>query len=359
MDTAKTYVEIFNMNFRSDNTSGIADRVLEEIRIANDGYARPYGADDVSNECLTEFQRSFGDNIQVFSVATGTAANAVSLATQPQPYGGVICNEWAHINRDEAGAPEWFAHGLKLIPVQGVGGKVQPERVLETLGNYNGSVHETKPTAISISQPTEWGECYTLAEIRTLSSMAKSEGMLLHMDGARLGNAICHLGCSPKEVTSDAGVDALSLGLTKSGAMAAEAVVIFSDEFEQLASVIRKRSGHLLSKSRFMAAQFRALLKNSHWLELCLHANLAASKLAQSCSRIEGVDVVGTVESNLVFLRLPSKKSLERLLSTGATFLSLTNDEKPTIRLVTSFCTTDDEVIEFVENLALLAKLSS
>jgi len=336
------------MNFLSDNSSGIADRIIQAISSANHGDAVAYSEDKWTRGFEQKISEIFECETAAYTVVTGTAANSLALAAVTPPYGAILCHEDAHIYIDEAGAPEFYTHGAKLIPLPGDHGKLTVDILEAALVRYaEKSVHQVVPAAISITQPTEWGACYTSAEIREISKFAKQENLALHMDGARFANALSHLGCTPAEISWKAGVDILSLGVSKNGAMAAEAVVFFDSEMATGIEASRKRSGHLVSKARFVAAQFGAMLEDDYWLELSSHANKMAGLLARGLGQAAGIEVVAPVEANLVFARLPSKQHATTLHDLGAKFYVWVDEEQPIVRLACSFLTTVEDIDQF------------
>ena len=256
-----------NRNFGSDNVAPMAAEVMEALARANHGAAPSYGADALTSRLTEVACALFETELAIFPVTTGTAANSLALATLTPPYGAIYCHETAHILLDECGAPEFYTGGAKLIGLPGTGGKLTPETLAAPLAEaMAGGVHHAQPAAISITQATECGTVYEPAEIAALAEVARAHGLHLHMDGARIANAIAHLGCSPAEATWRAGVDVLSLGLTKDGALAAEAVVFFDPELAAGFERRRKRAGQLTSKMRFFSAQLVAMLEDGLWL---------------------------------------------------------------------------------------------
>jgi threonine aldolase len=339
------------MNFKSDNTAAAAPEILAALARANEGYATSYGGDDITGRLSEKFSDLFDRKVAVFPVATGTAANALALATLAPHYGAIYCHENAHINVDECGAPEFFT-GAKLVALKGTQAKLTVEAIKSRLVYHQkGDVHHTQPAAISITQATELGTCYTPAEVEALGTFAKAHAMALHMDGARFANAIAYLGCKPADITWKAGVDALSFGFTKNGALAAEAVVFFDPARAADFAYRRKRAGHLVSKMRFISAQIEAMLDGGLWLKLAVHANAMAQALSKGLSAIPGFTIDHPVEANEVFARLPSRAALTALESTGAKFYEWDPpiDGRPQIRLVCSFATTKTEIANFLE----------
>ncbi len=346
------------MNFASDNTAGIAPEILQALVAGNDGFALGYGNDDVTRAVERRLGEIFERDVAVFLVPTGTAANALALAHVSPPWGAVFAHAEAHILTDECGAPEFFGSGLKLVGMPGVGCKVTPETLTETVSHYEGHApHQVIPAAFSFAQASEAGTIYRPDEIAALANVAHAHDMKVHMDGARFANALVRMNASPAEVTWRSGVDVLSFGATKAGALAAEAVVFFDRAAAAHMTERRKRAGHLLSKHRFLALQFDAFLNNDCWLRLARHGNAMADRLAAALTAA-GRPPVWPVEANLVFIALP--KTVEaRLKSAGAQFYVRHSESLPAhiafgpdqclIRLVTSFATRPEEVDRFAE----------
>ncbi|MEA2981824.1 MAG: threonine aldolase [Alphaproteobacteria bacterium] len=343
------------MNFASDNTAGIAPEILKALVAGNEGFAMGYGNDDVTRAVEKRIGEVFEHDVALFLVPTGTAANALALAHVSPPWGAVFAHAEAHILTDECGAPEFFGGGLKLVGMPGIGCKVAPETLTETVSRYEGHIpHQVVPAAFSFAQASEAGTIYRPAEIAALGKVAHAHGMKVHMDGARFSNALVRMNASPAEVTWKSGVDVLSFGATKGGAMAAEAVVFFDRELAANMAERRKRGGQLLSKHRFLALQFEAYLANDCWLRLARHANALADRLAAGLTAA-GRPPAWPVEANLVFVVLP--KAVEaRLKAAGAHYYVRHSESLPArlqphqclIRLVTSFATREDEIDQFV-----------
>ena len=268
------------MNFASDNTAGIAPEILQALAAGNDGFALGYGNDDVTRAVERRIGEVFEREAAVFLVPTGTAANALALAHVSPPWGAVFAHTEAHILTDECGAPEFFGGGLKLVGMPGVGCKVAPDTLAATVAQYEGHTpHQVVPAAFSFAQASEAGTIYRPDEIAALAKVARAHGMKVHMDGARFANALVRMNASPADITWKAGVDVLSFGATKGGALAAEAVVFFDRKLAANMAERRKRAGHLLSKHRFLALQMQAFLANDCWLRLARHANAMADRL--------------------------------------------------------------------------------
>ena len=327
------------MNFTSDNAYGAAPEMLEALGAANSGAVPSYGEDQLTARLESTLADVFEHEVVVFPVITGTAANALALSTLVPSHGAIFCHRDAHIATDECGAPELFTQGAKLATLEGEYGKITPEAIDETVSHFAvGSVHHSQPAAVSITQVSEMGTCYRADELRAIASVVKRHGMKLHMDGARLANALAFLGCRPAEVTWKVGVDALSLGMTKNGALGAEAVVFFRREDVRDFEFRRKRFGHLMSKMRFVAAQLLCGIENDRWLAYARTANALARVLAKRLGGISGVEIIYPVEANLVFASMPESLA-QKLRRAGATFYDSgpPSNGRRVVRFVTSF----------------------
>jgi len=334
------------MNFSSDNAYGAAPEMLRAIEAANAGATASYGEDALTARLEAEVARVFERQAAVFPVITGTAANALSLASAVPPHGAIFCHAGAHIAVDECGAPEFFTHGAKLLALDGRNGKLLPASIEAALAHIRkGFVHHAQPGAVSITEATELGTCYSPKEIRAIATLARQHGMKLHMDGARLANAIAHLGCTPAEATWRAGVDILSLGMTKNGALGAEAVVFFARDDARDFEYRRKKAGHLLSKMRFLSAQIVCALEEDRWLGWAARANALARTLAQELRSVAGIEIAHPVEANIVFANF-SRETAARLRGAGANFLEWAPavQGRLLVRLVTSFATPEADI---------------
>ncbi len=341
------------MNFASDNTAGAAPEILEALAAANGGSSVPYAEDELTARVERRLAEVFEREVAVFLLATGSAANGLALATVTPPYGAVLCHEASHIQRDECAGPEFFTGGAKLLPLPGAAGKLTPATVREALELMPpGIVHFAQISALSLTQATESGTVYTPEEVFSLAETAHEYGLAVHVDGARFANAVVHLGCSPAECTWRAGVDVLVFGATKNGALAAEAVIFFDPARARDFALRRKRAGHLLSKSRFLAAQWDAYLADDLWLRLARKANGAARMLAEGLNSLPGVRFYWPVQANEVFAELPPRAA-EALRSSGARFHPWLVPGDPAsgqmIRMVTSFATQQEEVRKFLD----------
>jgi threonine aldolase len=334
------------MDFRSDNTSGVSPAILAALDAANAGTAPSYGADAISERVTRKLCDLFEREVAVFPVATGTAANVLALAALTPPWGVIYCHEDAHIALDECGAPEFYTGGAQMALLRGDHGKIAPD-ALEARISGAGVVHHPQPAAISLSQATEAGTVYTPAEIGAIAEVARRHKLGLHIDGARFGNAIATLGCSPADLTWRAGVDALSFGATKNGAMAAEAVIVFDPPRAAEIGFRRKRGGHLFSKMRFLTAQLDAYLADNLWLANARQANAMAAQLGSGLATLPGARLSHMVQANEVFVELPDA-TIRALAAQGFHFHRWGGETATCIRLVTSFATKSEDVAAFV-----------
>jgi threonine aldolase len=345
------------MNFESDNTAGIAPAILDAIVRANGGFVSAYGEDAVTARLNARLAQLFDHEVGVYLVATGTAANALALAQIAPPWGAVLCHEECHLAQDECGAPEFFGGGLKLLPLPGEGGKMAAPMLAAALARGPwGGPHHTTAAVVSLTQATEFGTIYRPDEMRELAAIAHAHGLKVHVDGARFANALARLETSAAAASWRCGVDILSLGATKGGAMGAEAVVVFDRTLARGLEERRKRAGHLLSKHRFVAAQLEAYLAEDLWLELARHANRMADRLAAALAEA-GLPPVWPVEANEIFVVLPRRLD-QRLRAAGARYVAWVakhlpaatpvRDDGVLVRLVASFATTTADVDRFV-----------
>lgn len=327
------------MRFTSDNSAPAAPEILAALSNANHGRVNAYDGDPWSQRLDAVLGDFFGTPVKAFAVSTGTAANSLALATLCPPYGAVVCHREAHIHVDEAGAPEFYTHGAKLLLADGWGAKITPDAVAEVLAPIRGDVHTVQPRVVSITQATEYGLSYTPDEIATLGACAKARGLALHMDGARFANSLVHLGCHPSEITWRAGVDVLSFGTTKNGTISGEAVVFFNPEQAADFASRRKRGGHLLSKGRYLAAQILAYVETGVWARNARHANAGAQRLAAAA----GMRLLYPVEANEVFVRLGSQAAAA-LRAQGFEFYDWGATDSGHARFVVSWDQPDCEV---------------
>jgi threonine aldolase len=329
-------------SFASDNNAGVHPEVLKALSAVNEGHVIGYGDDPYTAAAVRQFKRHFGEDIEVFFVFNGTAANCLALKAQTNSYDAVICPEGAHINVDECGAPEKFT-GCKLIPVATTDGKLTVAAVQRVYHGV-GVEHHVQPRVISITQATEVGTVYQPDEIRRLAEFAHQHSMFLHLDGARIANAAASLGVSLRAATRDLGVDVLSFGATKNGGMGAEAVVFFNPALAAGFKFYRKQGMQLASKMRFLAAQFEGLFKRDLWLENARHSNRMAQLLKREIGKIPGVKVVYKVEANGVFVQIP-RRAIAKLQKRY--FFYVWNEEESVVRWMCSWDTTVADVRQF------------
>ncbi|HXC12301.1 MAG TPA: beta-eliminating lyase-related protein [Stellaceae bacterium] len=336
------------IDYRSDNTGRAAPEILEALMRANHDTALGYGADEWTAVLQRRFSELFETAVRVFPVATGTAANALSLAAASPSWGIVYCSEAAHINTSEANAAGFFGGGLKLAPVAGEHGRISPERLADTLAAAApGQLHRGQPAAVNLTQASDLGTVYSLAEIRAVAEAAKSRGLRLHMDGARFANALARLGCSPAEASWRCGIDIMSFGATKNGGALCDAIVVFAPELADGLAVQLRRAGQVWSKMRFASAQLLAYVENGLWLDMARASNAIAARIAAGLAGIPGVRLLAPVEVNEIFLELPGAV-MDALEADGFGFY---RRSKTLARFVCRFDTTE------VEADALLAAL--
>jgi len=334
-------------SFASDNNAGIHPQILQAISSANHGHVVGYGNDPYTAAAVRKFKQHFGPDIGVFMVFNGTAANTLGLKAVTNSYQAVICSDAAHIYTDECGAPERFT-GCKLIPIATTDGKLTVDSVRHAYHGI-GDQHHVQPRVISITQVTETGTVYQPKEIRDLARFAHQRNMLLHMDGARIANAAASLRLTLRQATRDQGVDLLSFGGTKNGAMGAEAVVFFDPKLCRDFLYVRKQGMQLASKMRFVAAQFDALLTGDLWRKNAEHANRMAQLLKREVRKIRHVRIVYKVEANGVFAQIPHK-AIARLQKRY--FFYVWDEEQSVVRWMCSFDTTEQDVKEFAQFVA-------
>ena len=345
------------MDFRSDNVASAASEIVDAVVEASRSNATPYGGDPWTEGLEPTFSELFETRVKVFPVVTGTAANSVAVATLTPPWGVIYAGHAAHVENDECGAPEFMTGGAKVIGIEERFGKVQPqalEAALDAAGT--GEVHWSQPACLSLTQPTEMGQIYTPDELAALTTIARRHDLAVHMDGARFANAVAASGESPADLTWRAGVDALSFGATKNGALAAEAIVLFNDERAGELAFRHKRAGQLLSKMRFISAQLAAYIQDGLWLRLAEQANSQAQRLAQGLEAVPGASLAAPIEANELFVTLP-RAVIDGLAEAGVLFYSWpeTDPTTTTIRLVTRHDTDPGEVDRLVETAHKLA----
>nr|CAD6408370.1 low specificity L-threonine aldolase [Rhizobium sp. Q54] len=348
------------MFFASDNWAGAHPAINERLLRESTRFAAAYGTSELDRAIEQRFNEIFEREVAVFFVATGTAANSLSLASIARPGGVVFCHSEAHVIEDECGAPDFFS-GMRMVPVEGALGKMEIANLEARIARYpQDAVHHGRAAAITMTQATEVGSVYTLEEIEAVSAIARTHGLPLHMDGARFANALMALGTTPAEMTWKRGVDILSFGGTKNGCWCAEAIVFFDPAMAKELPFIRKRTAQLFSKSRFIAAQFEAYLKDGLWLELAAHANAMADRLRAGISTSNSARLAWPTQSNEVFAIVP-KTAAKAAEEKGARFYDwleprdmaeLVGEDEMLIRLVSSFATTAEDVDAFLKVIA-------
>lgn len=335
------------MSFLSDTTAPAHPALLDAMARANAGAEASYGNDAISARVKAKLREIFSTDLELVFTVSGTASNALALSVLCPGDSAVMCHDEAHIHRDERGAPEFFTGGAKLIPLKGDHARLDAETLAAALEEWpDDFVHTTPPAVLSLSNLTESGTAYDVERVSTLAAMAKARGLAVHMDGARFANALAGLKCDPADLTWRSGVDVLSLGATKGGALAAEAVILFPSVMDRLGAlkVRQKRAGHMLPKMRYVAAQFEAWLENGRWLELAAHANAMAAHLAKGLAGVEGVTLAHPVDGNEVFANLPQTVQ-DRLEAAGIGVYQWTDGS---FRLVTNWQTRAEDVDHLV-----------
>jgi threonine aldolase len=344
-------------DFSSDHVAPACDAILAAVQKANEGFVTSYGGDDLTAKLQSVASDLFEKQVAIFPVISGTAANALALSQIVPTFGAIYCYELAHIITDEAGAPGFFTGGAQLIGFPAADGKIRPEQLTRAVAFAEDlGIHHVKPGAVTLTQATEWGTVYSLKEIAAISATAKQHGLPVHMDGARFANALAHLGCTPAEATWKCGVDVLSLGATKNGALGADAVIFFDPAMARDFERRRKRAGHLMSKLRFLSAQLIAYLKNDLWLNNARHANAMATRMAQGLKAVPAAQLLHPVQANELFVVVPEEWAAN-LEMQGFHFYRwqyLIPDNGITIRLVTSFATPKADVDEFLAAAAAI-----
>ncbi|HSF94277.1 MAG TPA: beta-eliminating lyase-related protein [Thermohalobaculum sp.] len=345
------------MFFTSDNAAGVHPQILAAVGRAAEGPAAAYGGDPLTAAVEARVREVFeAPQARAFLVATGTAANSLSLACLCPPWATVYTQEGSHIETDECAAPEFYTGGAKLTLIGGADAKIDAGALAERIRTaMPHDLHNVQHGAVSLTQATELGAVYTLDETRRLTGIARDAGMAVHMDGTRFANAVARLGCTPAEASWKAGVDILCLGATKNGAMAAEAVILFDPSRSREFELRRKRGGHLFSKMRFVAAQMDAYLTDGLWLGMAAHANAMADRLAAGLRAAPGCRVLNAIGANIVFAEMPLGLH-RRLQAAGARYYPSEGgqdeaglDDAPfRVRLVCSFQTSEAEVNRFI-----------
>jgi threonine aldolase len=338
-----------NPLFASDNVTSACPEVMDALIEANLGIANSYGDDEWSSILKTTLSEVFETELEVYLAVTGTASNALALSALAPVYGKIYCHELSHINTDECGAPELFTGGAKLNSMRSSNGRVQ-SKDLEEIVRGSGNVHVTQPSVVSITQSCETGTVYQLQEIRDIAKIAHEHAMSVHMDGARFANALVSLDVSPAEMTWKSGVDVLTLGGTKNGCLAAEAIIFFKPEMVGDFPFLHKRSGQLLSKMRFISSQMNAYVSDDVWIKNAKHANTMAKILSEGLNHFSNIELAYPTESNEVFVHLP-RDVIDYLNSSGYDVNEEELDGKA-VRFVTAWDTKVEDVENLLEKLA-------
>jgi threonine aldolase len=349
------------MFFTSDNAAPAHPAIMDAMLSANTGYTSGYGAEDA----MASVQQSIRDlfeapNAAVYLVSTGTAANALALATITKPWETIFCHRNAHIEEDECGAPEFYANGAKLTLVDGPDAMMTPEN-LQAAIEYTGrlGVHNVQRGSLSITNVTEVGTVYSLEQIQTLTKIAHTGGVKTHLDGARFANAMVALNCTPAELTWKSGIDCVSFGGTKNGCLGVEAVIFFNPDMAWEFELRRKRGGHLLSKHRMLSAQMQGYLADNLWIDLAKQANTAGKKLATGLANTTEAEFVHPTHANMIFAKW-TRATHDKLAAQGSNYYywpanptpTGPADEKLSARLVCNWSTTDAEIDQFLGNFA-------
>lgn len=335
--------------FTSDNTAGASPQIIAALAAAASDHTLPYGADPWTDHARRRLCELFEREVDLLITSTGSAANALALAAMTPPWGSILCHHDSHINNDECGAPEFYTAGAKLVALGGDHAKIDPDQLAAAVRRKVGDVHSVQPSALSITQATETGSLYTVEEITTLAGLARDAGLGVHLDGARFANAVAALGCSPAEMTWRAGIDIMSFGATKNGALTADAIVIFNRDLTEQLRYRHKRAGQLASKMRFHAAQLAAYLDDDLWLHNARHANQMSARLRDQLTGLDHVHVHGQPAANILFCTLP-ETVIDGLRSDGFRFYH--DRWTPGVcRFVTSFQTQTDDIDDLTHQI--------
>ena len=349
------------MIFTSDNQSGASQQVLDAIVEANCGATAGYGGDDYTQTAIEALKQVFACDLDVFFVCTGTVSNCLALASLCKPWESILCSQNAHLAHDESTAPEFLTGGARIIPIRHESGKLSAKHINQYLDSVEiDPPHDTPARVVSIAQVNEIGQVYIPEELIAISEVCKKHDMKFHMDGARFANALASQGCTPAELTWKSGVDVLSLGATKCGALCAEAFIFFDRSLAKDFAYHVKRAGQLVSKGRLFGAQFIGWLHNNHWLDLARHANRQAMKLTEALSSIDGVEIIWPIEANQLFMVLPRSVANE-LKENGVRFNDWHHTALPPsytitheqcfVRLVCSYNTNDEDCQSFINTV--------
>jgi len=333
------------MNFISDNQSTVFPEIIDYLQYINKNSSDSYGEDFVTIKANKLLADLFESKISIRYVSSGTAANAISLSSICPPYGGILCSEYSHLDKDECGAPEFFSGGAKLIPINSEDGLISTSNLNKTLKNYGlHGIHEIKLSTLSLTQASELGTVYKKEQIKELTEIAQKNSLNIHMDGARFANACESLNISPSEITWKSGIDILSLGATKNGAIACEVIIIFNEKIIDDIDRRQKRAGHLWSKNRYMAAQIIKWIENNNWLKAAKHSNKMAKLVKRILSSIKEIHIPYSVDANIIFAEIPL--NLQKYLLKNNVKFSKWNGPNNLTRFVTSWDTEAKEISE-------------
>src|SRR5438876_2462376 len=336
--------------FASDNYAGVCPEAWAATLTANQGHVRGYGDDAWTAKAADLIRDVFETKCEVFFVFNGTAANSLSLASLCQSYHSILCHEFAHVERDECGAPEFFSNGTKVLLLSGENGKIDPAAIQEMVRRRH-DIHYPKPRAVSVTQATELGTVYSVDELKAIWGMCKKLGLHLHMDGARFANAVASLGVKPKEITWQAGVDVLCFGGTKNGAHIGDTVVFFNRDLAEDFDYRCKQAAQLCSKMRFLSAPWVGMLQDGAWLRRAAHANAMARRLRDGLKEISEVKILFPTQANAVFADLPPHVVVA-LRQTGWKFYTFIGQGG--CRLMCAWDTNEADVDQFVADLKRL-----
>ena len=344
------------MDFRSDNIHEVADPVIKAIINANKGTIASYGEDEITNKAINLLSHLFDKDVYSFFVSTGTAANSLSLSAITPPFGTIFCGAESHIYLEECNAPEFFTNSAKLYPIKTDSGKILKDQLETVILNHPSEKFDMVPSSLSLSQGTECGTIYSDEEIRRIIKITKNKNIKIHMDGARFSNVVAATNKSPSDLTWKLGIDVMSFGTTKNGTLSAEAIISFDENITKNMNLSMKRSGHLLSKMRFLSAQIIGYLENNLWIELAKKANGKAKKICESLQKYNYLIMPWETQINEIFVIIPNEVDIylkkNHVQYHDWTKISLKDKyqskQYKLIRLVTSFNSDDKKIEEFI-----------
>lgn len=339
-------------SFASDNYAGVLPEVMQVLQQANEGHARSYGADDITAATKKQFKEIFGADVDVYFVFNGTGANVLSISAATASFNSVLCANVSHIYNDESSAPETFT-GCRFFPLPVNDNALLEPAVIEQRLVRKGDIHYAQAKLLSVTQATEYGTVYTAARLKEISALLRRHDVCFHMDGSRLFNAAASLGCDIKEITTDVGLDILSLGGTKAGMMFGEAVVVFNDELKKQIAYKHKQTMQLASKTRFIAAQFGAMFRDQLWRGTAGHANRMAQLLAGVLEKHPEVTITKPVQANGVFAIIPPHWNAPLMQQFPFYVWTEATNE---VRLLCAFDTTEEDIVSFDEAIQALKK---